>query len=180
MNPTQVNLLFQASQTPELTDAQRQKLTLLNPWTQSGPVAMVMQRRVAEIDPVQAKQWIQDAGATLSLTTAAASLGITEMTMAASEELSRMAPKTDEELRQEGIEDVMSRGNPFGEPARIEEGRMIPKGKGNLTDQHRLKMLDPALAEKMERLSNPQPAHNFTDREVMILRSKGFAVPGEG
>ena len=113
MDPKQVNLLFQASQTPELTDARRQKLTLLNPWTQSGPVAMVMQRRVAEIDAVQAKQWIQDAVPTLSLTTAAASLDITEMTLAASEELSRMAPKTDEELRQEGIEDVMSRGNPY-------------------------------------------------------------------
>ena len=113
MNPQQVELLFQPSHTPELTDVQRQKLTLQNPWTQSGPVAMVMQRRVAEIDPVQAKQWIQDAGATLSLTTAAASLGITEMTLATSEELSRMAPKTDEELRQEGIADVMSRDNPY-------------------------------------------------------------------
>ena len=113
MNPQQVELLFQPSHTPELTDVQRQKLTLQNPWTQSGPVAMVMQRRVAEIEPVQAKQWIQDAGATLSLTTAAASLGITEMTLATSEELSRMAPKTDEELRQEGIADVMSRDNPY-------------------------------------------------------------------
>ena len=54
MNPQQVELLFQASQTPELTSQQRQRLTLANPWTQTGPVSMVMQRRVAELELTEA------------------------------------------------------------------------------------------------------------------------------
>ncbi len=54
MNPQQVKLLFQASQTPELTSQQRQRLTLANPWTQTGPVSMVMQRRVAELELTEA------------------------------------------------------------------------------------------------------------------------------
>ena len=54
MNPQQIELLFQASQTPELTSQQRQRLTLANPWTQTGPVSMVMQRRVAELEPTEA------------------------------------------------------------------------------------------------------------------------------
>ena len=54
MNPQQIELLFQASQTPELTSQQRQRLTLANPWTQTGPVSMVMQRRVAELELTEA------------------------------------------------------------------------------------------------------------------------------
>ena len=54
MNPQQVELLFQASQTPESASQQRQRLTLANPWTQTGPVSMVMQRRVAELEPTEA------------------------------------------------------------------------------------------------------------------------------
>ena len=54
MNPQQVELLFQASQTPESTSQQRQRLTLANPWTQTGPVSMVMQRRVAELELTEA------------------------------------------------------------------------------------------------------------------------------
>ena len=54
MNQQQVELLFQASQTPELTSQQRQRLTLANPWTQTGPVSMVMQRRVAELELTEA------------------------------------------------------------------------------------------------------------------------------
>lgn len=181
MTPGQVELLFQASQTPELTNDQKQRLTLVNPWTMSGPVAMVMQRRVAELNPVQAKQWIQDAGASMSLQAAAAQQGLAPMTTAIEAELARMNPKTDDELRKEKVASILAAGNPYGTPARIEDGRMIPASKGNLTQQHVLQMLDPKEAERQKRLAEgPQKGHSFTPREEQILRAHGYSLPGEG
>lgn len=62
----------------------------LNPWTQQGERAQAMQMAVAEVDAAQAARWRIAAGESISLASAAAKAGLTEMTSSAHEELSQI------------------------------------------------------------------------------------------
>lgn len=169
MTPEQIRLLFQASQTPELNDDQRNSLSLVNPWCKSGPVAQVIQREVARLDPQQAKIWIQEAGATLSLQAAAAQQGLTEMTPAIQAELRRMVPRTEEEQQQARIDQILSQGNPWGEPARYEErdgqSVYIPPTQGSFTNQMLLLQLSPETAARLQAEATPAAADPLTPGE---------------
>ena len=91
-----------------------------------------------------------------------------------------MPGQSDEEVRKGQVAEILAAGNPYGEPGRIEEGRMIPGTQGNFTQQQMLQALDPDEAERQRRLSQGTPkAHQWTDREVQILRRSGYAVPGQ-
>lgn len=73
MTPEQVQTLFEAAKSPLLNNAQRNQLTLTNPWTKTGPISDVMKSEVARINPVMAKEWIAESGASMSLAAAPAS-----------------------------------------------------------------------------------------------------------
>ena len=162
MTPEQVELLYRASQTPELTNDQRSRLTLANPWSQSGPVAQIMQRRVGELNADQARAWIAEAGASLSLEAAAAKQGLAPMTMAVQSELQRMEPvSADEAIEVQASE--MAKQNPF-----------LPQYQ-NLTKQLWLQNNKPELARYLQKsAADAQPkVGGLTPREQELVRLHG-------
>ena len=139
MNPEQVELLFQANQSPELSGEQRNRLTLSNPWTQKSSIAQFMQRRVTQLNPIQAKAWIAEAGASMSLQAAAAQQGLAPITPAIQAELERMNPLTEKEIRQAKVGEILSQGNPYGSAAHYVDGPngepvLMPETNSNFTN----------------------------------------------
>ena len=180
MTPEQIQLLYNASLSPELNGEQRNRLTLVNPWTQNGPVAQVMQREVARLDPQQAKAWIADSGSTLSLQAAAAQQGLAEMTPAIEMELRRLCPMTQEEQVQQQVDQILSKGNPYGSPARYVDGpdgqpQLVEATAGNLTDQLVLQGLNPGIAAQCKAEAMPAaPTHSFTPSEIAGMARLGY------
>ena len=96
--------MFEAARAPLLTNSQRDGLTLVNPWTKSGPVAQVMQSEVSRINPAMAQEWIAESGASMSRAAAAAAQGLMEVTPALQAEIDRFNPVTQEQHDHEQIE----------------------------------------------------------------------------
>ena len=94
MTPEQIQTLFEAARSPLLSDEQRGRLTLINPWSKSGPVAEVMQSEVSRINPAMAKAWIAESGASMSLAAAAAAQGLMPVTPELRQEIDRFTPVT--------------------------------------------------------------------------------------
>ena len=84
MTDNELKVLLAAAQKAKLDPA---TLKPQNPFRMEGPTAKTMQIAVAEIDPVQAARWRNDAGHTYSLAAAAARSGITEHTAVTKQEL---------------------------------------------------------------------------------------------
>ena len=110
-----------------LTNSQRDGLTLVNPWTKSGPVAQVMQSEVSRINPAMAQEWIAESGASMSLAAAAAAQGLMEVTPALQAEIDRFNPVTQEQHDHEQIEWLKAQ-NPYG----MQKRRRFHQGSGHL------------------------------------------------
>lgn len=178
MTPEQVELLFKASQSPMISAEQRAKLSVANPWSMKGAVAEVIQREVARLNPQQAKAWIAEAGATMSLEAAAARQGLMPMTDALRMELERMNPQTEDEARQARIDELTRDGNPYGQAGYYQGEEFVAPVQGNLTKAMMLEELDPALAARLKQQAQPaKAAHDFTPREQQILMQHGYALP---
>jgi hypothetical protein len=184
MDDAQIELLIKAAQHPFLTAAQRASLQLVNPYSQRGPVAEIMQSAVAELDPLQARAWRDEAGVTMSLQAAAAQRGLAPMTPELQAEIQRFNPLTADEARQQRIAELTA-SNPYGTPERHEEDAngnwtAIPGQPGNLTAAMELEALDPTLAAQLEAKARPgaaQPQHQFTQGDIAVLQRHGYAVP---
>ena len=183
MTPKQVELLFTAAKTPFLNDEQRSKLSLSNPFSLRGPTAEAIQAEVSRLDPVQARAWIEEAGATMSLQAAAAQQGLVQMTPAIQAEIARLNPRTVEEQNADRIAQLTAERNPYGAPGRYEtneagESVYVEPIKPNLTACLELESLNAELAAKLKAQAAPaKPAHNFTEREAQILQAHGYALP---
>ena len=158
MTPNQIQTLFEAAKTPLLNDSQRSQLTLVNPWTKSGPVAQTMQSEVARINPAQAKEWIAESGASMSLAAAAAAQGLMQSTPALQAEIERFNPVSQEEQNQQKLEWLKSQ-NVYGTPGRyLESGEYVPPTQGNMTLAMQLEeLISPEEAAGMRAAASPAP-----------------------
>lgn len=89
MTDNELKVLLAAAQKAKLDPA---NLKPQNPFRMEGPTAKTMQIAVADIDPVQAARWRNEAGQTYSLAAAAARSGITEHTAVTKQELLETDP----------------------------------------------------------------------------------------
>lgn len=177
MTPEQVQLLFKAAQTPFITDEQRGKLTLANPFTMKGSVAEAIQAEVSKLDPMQAREWIAEAGAAMSLQAAAAAQGLTEMTPALRAEIDRLNPKTADEQKADRIAEL-TQSNPYGKAGFYEGDEYVPPVPPNITACLELETLNAELAAKLKAEAAPaKPAHNLTPNEVRIMQAHGYTLP---
>ena len=122
-----------------------------------------MQRRVGELNADQARAWIAEAGASLSLEAAAAKQGLAPMTMAVQSELQRMEPvSADEAIEVQASE--MAKKNQF-----------LPQYK-NLTKQVWLRQFKPDLAAYLEKAAaDAQPkVGGLTEREKQLFRLHSY------
>jgi len=158
MTPEQVQTLFEAAKSPLLNDAQRSQLTLTNPWTKTGPISDVMKSEVARINPVMAKEWIAESGASMSLAAAAAAQGLMEPTPALQAEIERFNPVSQEEQKQAQIDWLKSQ-NPYGTPGRyLDSGEYVPPVKENVTLYMQLEaLIAPEEAAAMRAAASPAP-----------------------
>jgi hypothetical protein len=166
MTPEQISLLHRASQSPFISPEARKSLKLENPFLHDSRTGRALQKAVADLDPLQARLWAKEAGASLSLAAAAAQQGLAPMTPEIEEELSRLAPQTGEERVAQLVADATANGNPFAAETR------------NITAAMLLEKDAPDLAAKLKREAQPaKPAHNFTDREAALLSMHGYSLP---
>lgn len=181
MTPQQVELLFKAAQSPFISSEQRAKLTLANPFSMKGSVAEAIQAEVSRLDPQQARAWIAEAGAAMSLQAAAAAQGLAPMTDALKAEIERLNPRTAEEQKADRLAQL-TETNPFGAPGRYEtnaagESIYVDPVQPNLTACLELEALSPEVASKLKAQAAPaKPQHNLTDRELQIMQAHGYAV----
>ena len=155
MTPEQIQTLFEAARSPLLSDEQRARLTLVNPWSKSGPVAEVMQSEVSRINPAMAKAWITESGASMSLAAAAAAQGLMPVTPQLEEEIHRFTPVTQEEKNHKQIEWLKAQ-NPYGVPGRyLADGTYQPPVQGNMTHAMQLEALNPSLAAELKAKAMP-------------------------
>ena len=178
MTPEQVQVLYQASLSPLLSPQQRASIQLENPYGFKGKVAEVLQGEVAKIAPSLARQWRDEAGATMSLEAAAAMQGLAPSTPAIEAELARMNPQSQEEQNKEQVAAILAHGNPYGTLGRYEGDEFIPPTQGNFTAQMQLQALDPAMAARCKaELVPEEPKHSFTPSEVAAMARLGYTVP---
>ena len=177
MTPEQVELLYQVSQSPFISAEQRATLKLDNPWKHQGRVAEALQRECARLNPLQARLWAKEAGASMSLAAAAAAQGLAPMTPELADEVQRMNPQTDSERRRELLERATANGNPFDKRNRYDEqGNLV--NSFNLTAALELERELPDVAARLKREAEPaKPAHEFTDREAALLSMHGYQLP---
>ena len=155
MTPEQIQTLFEAARSPLLSDEQRARLTLINPWSKSGPVAEVMQSEVSRINPAMAKAWIAESGASMSLAAAAAAQGLMPVTPELRQEIDRFTPVTQEQRNHEQIEWLKAQ-NPYGTPGfHREDGSYVPPAPGNLTNAMQLEALAPEIAAELKAKAMP-------------------------
>jgi hypothetical protein len=178
MNTDQIDLLWRAAQQSGLPAQQLQTLKTENPYRFSGPVAEAIQSQVAALNPQQARQWIEEAGASLSLAAAAASQGLAPMTPALQAELERLQPRTADEQRQARIAEILQAtgGNPWGSPARYEGEQLIPAREASLTAAFELASLDPQLSEQLQAKARPA-AQQINPADAAIWQQHGYAIP---
>lgn len=177
MTPEQIEILYKASQTKFLSDEDRKTLQLDNPYARQGKVAEALQSEVARIAPLQARLWAKEAGAKLSLEAAAAQAGLTEMTPAIQSEINRLQPQTEDEAKRQMIAELTANGNPFSKKQSYDEKGRLQPAPYSLTAAMQIEMADPALAARLKKEANPEPVHNFTDREAQIMSRHGFQLP---
>ena len=178
MTPEQIELLFQASQTKFINDEQRATLRLDNPYKHQGRVAEALQREVARINPLQARLWAKEAGATMSLQAAAAMNGLTAMTPGLQDEISRMNPQTEQERLRGLVADATKNGNPYQRDGSYSEDGKYQEAPFNLTAALMLEAQAPEEAARLKKAATPQkPAHEFTDREAALLSMHGYQLP---
>ena len=161
-----------------LTQAQRASLQLRNPYELNGAVAEVMQSAVAELDPVQARAWAQEAGASMSLQAAAAMRGMVPMDARLEAEIQRFNPMTADEVNAQRIAEL-TQTNPYGKAGFYSDsGEFVPPQGGNLTNAMMLESLAPELAAKLKAEAMPAaPAHNLTPGEQAAFMRAGYSVP---
>ena len=178
MNSEQVNLLWRAAQQSGLPAESLSQLKAQNPYTFSGPVAERLQATVAQLDAVQAREWIAEAGASISLAAAAAAQGLAPMNPALQMELDRLQPRTADEQRQARIEQLAA-SNPFGTPGQYvgqgDEATYVPGQPGNVTAQLELQTLDPALAQRLQAEAQP-PAPAMHPGDAAVLARFGYST----
>ena len=178
MTPEQIELLFQASQTKFINDEQRATLRLDNPYKHQGKVAEALQREVARINPLQARLWAKEAGATMSLAAAAAQQGLTQMTPGLADEISRMNPQTEQERLRGLVAEATKNGNPYQKQGSYSEDGKFQEAPFNLTQALMLEMQAPEEAARLKREATPkEKGHNFTDREAALLSMHGYKLP---
>lgn len=178
VTPEQIELLFNAAQSPFISAEARDRLSVANPWTMKGQVAEVLQREVVRLNPLQARLWSKEAGSTLSLKAAAAKQGLSEMTAELQDEINRITPQTQDEKNRELVARLTADGaNPFDKRQKYDEhGRLQPSAY-SLTNAMQLEMANPQLAAKLKAQANPEAPHNYTDREAQILSRHGYSLP---
>ena len=174
MNSEQVNLLWRAAQQSGLPAESLSQLKAQNPYTFSGPVAERLQATVAQLDAVQAREWIAEAGASVSLAAAAAAQGLAPMSPQLQMELDRLAPRTADEQRSARIEQLVA-AQPWGTPGRYEGEQFIPGQSGNVTQQMELQSLDPALAQRLQAEAQP-PAPAMHPGDAAVLARFGYST----
>jgi hypothetical protein len=178
MTPKQVELLFTAAQTPFLNDEQRATLKLDNPYKHQGRVAEALQREVVRINPLQARLWAKEAGATMSLAAAAAQQGLAQMTPGLADEISRMNPQTEQERLRGLVAEATKNGNPYQREGSYSEEGKYQEAPFNLTAALMLEAQAPEEAARLKKAATPQkPAHAFTDREAALLSMHGYSLP---
>jgi hypothetical protein len=168
MTPEQISLLHRASQSPFISPEARKSLKLENPFLHDSRTGRALQKAVAELNPLQARLWAKEAGASLSLAAAAAQQGLAPMTPEIEEELSRLAPQTGDERVAQLVQQATANGNPFDK-----------SGPGySVTNAMRLEIEAPDVAARLKAQAQPAaPAHNFTDGEVAVLQRHGYSLP---
>jgi hypothetical protein len=159
MTPDQVKILFEAARTPLLTNEQRDQLQLRNPFECKGPTAELMQAEVSRIAPEQAKAWISESGASMSLAAAAAAQGLMERTPALQAEIERYQPVSQEEKNQERVNWLKAQ-NPYGTPGRyLDSGEYQSPVAGNLSLAMELEaFIAPEEAAAMRAAASPAPS----------------------
>lgn len=178
MTPEQIQLLFQASQSKFISDEQRATLKVDNPYRHQGKVAEALQREVARLNPLQARLWAKEAGATMSLQAAAAAQGLAEMTPALQDEVDRMNPQTDVERRTKLVNELTANGNPYSTQRVHNEDGSLGDAPFNLTAVLQLEREAPDVAARLKKEATPpEPAHQFTDREAQIMQAHGYQLP---
>lgn len=170
----QIKLLYQASQTKMLSDEQRANLSASNPYGHRSRTAEILQRELARIAPLEARLMAQEAGAELSLAAAAASIGAGPSSPQIEDEINRIRPQTESEVRKARIAEL-TKTNPWGEPDTFSpEGLRIPGAPPNLTAALALHDLDPQLADQLKaQRVKAEPADNLTDRERYYVQQLG-------
>lgn len=163
MTSDQIKILFEAARTPLLTNEQRDQLQLRNPFECKGPTAELMQAEVSRIAPEQAKAWISESGASMSLAAAAAAQGLMERTPALQAEIERFQPVSQEEVNQQKIAWLKSQ-NPYGAPGRyLESGEYVPPVKENVTLSMQLDaLISPEESAAMKAAASPA----LTDAQI--------------
>ena len=178
MTPEQTALLWRAAQQSGLPADSLSQLRLENPYRFSGPVAERLQSVVAQLDAVQAREWISEAGASVSLAAAAAAQGLAPMSPQLQMELDRLQPRTADEQRQARIEQLMA-AQPFGTPGQYvgqgDEATYVPGQEPNLTMQMELMQLDPALAQRLQAEAQP-PAPAMHPGDAAVLARFGYST----
>lgn len=163
LDQQQIALLWRAAQSPLITSEQRLQLTIENPYAKQGQVAELLQAEVARIDPLQARKWAQESGATVSLAAAAAQQGLAAMTPALQQELARLQPVTEAESNKAEIQRILAAGNPFAEPTR------------SITAALRLaEIMEPATLERLKSEA-PAPAALGESAEMTAARAASVA-----
>jgi hypothetical protein len=178
VTPEQTALLWRAAQQSGLPADSLSQLRLENPYRFSGPVAERLQSVVAQLDAVQAREWISEAGASVSLAAAAAAQGLAPMSPQLQMELDRLQPRTADEQRQARIEQLMA-AQPFGTPGQYvgqgDEATYVPGQEPNLTMQMELMQLDPALAQRLQAEAQP-PAPAMHPGDAAVLARFGYST----
>lgn len=84
VNEEELKCLYEASRVANIDPM---RLKTVNPWTQQGKIAELMQVAVSETNPQLAARWRLEAGESVSLGAAAAKAGLLEMSKAQHQEL---------------------------------------------------------------------------------------------
>ena len=178
MTPEQTALLWRAAQQSGLPADQLASLKAQNPYTFSGPVAERLQATVAQLDAVQAREWISEAGASISLAAAAAAQGLAPMSPQLQMELDRLQPRTADEQRSARIEQLVA-AQPFGTPGQYvgqgDEATYVPGQPGNVTQHLEHPRLDPALAQRLQAEAQP-PAPAMHPGDAAVLARFGYST----
>jgi hypothetical protein len=174
MTPEQIKSLWAAANQAGLTAEQINNLQPINPYTQTGAVARMMQSAIARVDPAVAQQFLAEAGTTMSLKAQAAQLGLTERTPAIDAEIAAFTPRTPEQAKAERIEELIA-ANPYPtQGVYLADGSYQPGKGGNLTAALELEALAPERAAALKMAAQPPKP------QAGALSSEGAAFVNAG
>ena len=155
MTPEQISALWKAAQDAGLSAEQINNLQPVNPYTQNGATARMMQSAIARVAPDVAQQFLAEAGTQPSLMALAAEQGLTERTTAIDAELAAFRPRTPEQARSERIEELIA-SRPYGQQGYYnEQGDFVAPVDGDLTKALELEALAPERAQAMKLVAMP-------------------------